>query len=288
MTATIDGITPQKWAFRLTNILNISLGKDHFPIDIETLAREVSHQIYPDEPISLVKGADLHGFEGGLVKAPKDKKGWGIIYNNQMLSQGRQRFTLAHEFGHYLLHRNQYPDGMQCGEQDFVRWDSEYGQVEHQANVFAANLLMPLDDFRHQIDAKTKTQLSDLSACAERYGVSLMAAALRWIDYTERRSILVVSRSGFILWAKSSKSALKSGAFFKTANQSPIEVPGLSPASGKTIRLEQSMPLKHPQKTWLKYETCEEEIIISDHYDFSISLLHLENGLNNWPPFFSK
>jgi len=29
-----------------------------------------------------------------------------------------------------------------------VRWDSEYGQVEHQANLFAANFLMPLDDFR--------------------------------------------------------------------------------------------------------------------------------------------
>lgn len=287
MTTTTDGMTPQKWAFRLTHILNLSLGNNHFPIDVEALAKDFSHIIYPEDPISLVKGADLHGFEGGLVKAPKDKKGWGIIYNNQMQSQGRQRFTLAHEFGHYLLHRNHYPDGLQCGEQDFVRWDSEYGQVEHQANVFAANLLMPLDDFRNQIDAKVKAEFSDISACAERYGVSLMAAALRWIDYTERRSILVVSRSGFILWAKSSKSALKSGAFFKTANQSPIEVPASSPASGKIITLEQSLTLKHPEKTWLKYEPCEEEILTSDQYDFSISLLHLENGLNNWPPFFN-
>ena len=285
---TTDGMTPQKWAFRLTNILNLSLGSDHFPINVEALAKEISHQLYPDDPISLVKGAELHGFEGGLVKAPKDKKGWGIIYNNEMLSQGRQRFTLTHEFGHYLLHRHQYPDGLHCGEQDFVRWDSEYGQVEHQANVFAANLLMPLDDFRHQIDAKAKAQFSDLSACAERYGVSLMAAALRWIDYTERRSILVLSRSGFILWAKSSKSALKSGAFFKTANQPPIEVPTLSPASGNITTLEQSMSLKHPERTWLRYEPCEEEIIISDQYDFSISLLHLENGLNNWASFSNK
>lgn len=45
-----------------------------------------------------------------------------------------------------------YPNGFRCGDQDVVRWDSQYGQIEHQANVFAANLLMPLDDYRRQID----------------------------------------------------------------------------------------------------------------------------------------
>src|SRR5690606_23003086 len=224
------------------------------------------------------------GFEGCLTKAPKEKKGWGIIYNNKMHSKGRIRFTLAHELGHYLLHRAQFPDGIQCGEQDFLRWESEYAQIEHQANVFAANLLMPLDDFRNQIDDKSKADLSILSACAERYGVSLMAAILRWIEYTERRVILVVSRSGFILWARSSKSAMRTGAFFRTIDSSPIEVPNGSPASRKMAILDQSLIVNHSEKTWLEYEACVEEIIISEQYDFSVSLLHLQSGSRNWPP----
>jgi Zn-dependent peptidase ImmA (M78 family) len=121
-----------------------------------------------------------------------------------LASAGRINFTLAHELGHYLIHRVAYPNGFQCGDQDVVRWDSEYGQVEHQANVFAANLLMPLDDYRRQIDARTSADLDMISHCADRYRVSLIAALLRWLEYTERRVVLVVSRDGFILWARTS------------------------------------------------------------------------------------
>jgi Zn-dependent peptidase ImmA (M78 family) len=66
--------------------------------------------------------------------------------------------------------------------------DSEYGQVEHQANVFAANLLMPLDDYRRQIEAQAKVDLDMIGHCADRYRVSLIAAVLRWLGYTERRA----------------------------------------------------------------------------------------------------
>jgi hypothetical protein len=139
-------------------------------------------QRFPDDPIVGVMGDDLPGFDGALFRAPSGRKGWGIIYNNRISSAGRINFTLAHEFGHYLLHRSHYPDGMRCGEQDFVRWDSEYGQVEHQANVFAANLLMPLDDFRRQVPARSKIDMVAIAHCRDRYGVSLIACILRWLS----------------------------------------------------------------------------------------------------------
>src|SRR6266571_3775794 len=55
--------------------------------------------------------------------APPRAKGWGIFYNSAISSEGRINFTLGHEFGHYLIHRLAYPDGIRCGEQDVVRWD---------------------------------------------------------------------------------------------------------------------------------------------------------------------
>jgi hypothetical protein len=212
---------------------------------VTDVAREYSAQRFPGDAITLVEGASLPGFEGALYRAPAGKSGWGIFYNSAITSRGRINFTLAHEFGHYLLHRLTHPNGLQCGQQDVVRWDSEYGQIEHQANRFAAGLLMPLDDYRRQIDPRAKVDLEIMSACAARYGVSLVAAILRWLSYTSRRAILVVSRDGFIWWSRASEPALKTGAFFRTSG-SPIEIPSASLVSAPEIGIDSRVGIDHP------------------------------------------
>src|SRR5258708_1420312 len=220
-------ISPTRWAHDLTHVLNVALGENRFPVNVKELALGYSAQRYPADPISVVRGDALPGFDGALIKAPPGKKGWGIFYNTRIGSPGRINFTLAHEFGHYLLHRLAYPQGIRCGDQAVGRWVSEYGQIEHQANVFSATLLMPLNDFRRQVEPRSKVDLDMLSACADRYRVSLIAAVLRWLEYTERRAVLVVSRDGFILWARSSTAAVKTGAFFRTS-MGPIAIPDRS------------------------------------------------------------
>lgn len=243
-------------------------------MNVRRLAKDFSTQRFPDDPITLVLGGRLPGFEGALYRAPEGKKGWGIIFNDRITSSGRINFTLAHEFGHYLLHRLSYPDGIECGQQDMVRWDSEYGKIESQANEFASALLMPLDDFRRQIDARAKPNLDDIGACADRYGVSLIAATLRWLQYTERRSVLVVSRDDFILWARSSDRALKTGAFFRTANRPPVPIPSGSLPARPDLLEKSRGQIRHDEGVWFR-EACDEIALVSDHYDFAISLLHL-------------
>lgn len=271
-----EELSPQKWAFQISHVLNTVLGTEHFPIDIKKVAREYSLQICPDEPITKVAGESLPGFEGGLFKAPTEEKGWGIFYNKDISSLGRINYTLAHEFGHYLLHRLKYPDGLRCGEQDFYRWESEYKEIEKEANIFAANLLMPLDDYRRQIGDGLKINLDMIGLVAERYGVSLLAALLRWIQYTAQRAVLVVSRDGFILWARSSKPAFKSGAFIRTANVPPVAIPELSMAAGKgVISTEEARSGKKLSSGIWFNEPCEEHTIYSDQYDFVISVVQL-------------
>ena len=150
--------TPTRWAIDLSVILNATKGADRFPVDIPELALEYSRIRFPEDPILKVEGDDLPGFDGALVKATGNKRGWGILYNKGFTSRGRINFTLGHEFGHYLLHRAKYPEGFHCKSDDVVRWDSEYGQVEYQANVFAANILMPLDDFRARAEPDCKAE----------------------------------------------------------------------------------------------------------------------------------
>ncbi len=271
----MSDVSPVRWAIDLSVVLNAALGPDRFPVNVPQLALDYSKARFPQDAILRVAGDNLPGFDGALMKAPNGKPGWGIFYNSAFKSKGRINFTLAHELGHYLLHRQAYPEGFACSSEDVVRWDSEYGQVEHQANVFAANLLMPLDDYRRQIPPRERVDLEMLSACAERYQVSLIAATLRWIGYTARRALLVCSRDGYILWARSSANALKTGAFFRTS-QGPIEIPPFSHAATPDGLVDGRTGIKHDAGVWFR-EPVREMTIFSEQYDFVISLLTLED-----------
>lgn len=271
----IGNMTPERWAFDITKMLTQVLGPEHFPIDVIDLALQYTAQRFPGDAITLALGDNLPGFDGALYRAPAGKKGWGIFYNNAVTSPGRINFTLAHEFGHYLLHRAAYPNGIECSAQDVARWDSPYGQIEQQANTFAANLLMPLDDFRRQINPRAKVDLDMVSHCANRYRVSLIAAILRWLSYTEKRAILVVARDGFMLWSWSSDIARKTGALFRTSGE-PIEIPTASLAATRDQLVDSRAGIDHGPGVWLS-EPVHEMTIFSEKYDFTISLLLLED-----------
>jgi hypothetical protein len=266
---------PNRWAIEITKMLNQVFGPEHFPVDVVAIAREYTAQRFPGDAITLAEGVDLPGFDGALYRAPAGRSGWGIVYNNALASRGRINFTVAHELGHYLLHRADHPNGIRCGEQDVVRWDSAYGQIEHQANQFAAGLLMPLDDFRRQVDARARVDLDMISHCADRYRVSFIAAILRWLVYTERRAVLVVSRDGFILWSRASEPAAKTGALFRTSG-GPIEIPVQSLAATQDRLVDGRAGILHGPGVWFG-EEAREMTIYSEQYNFIVTLLLLED-----------
>jgi hypothetical protein len=114
-----------------------------------------------------------------------------------------------------------------------------------------------------------------ISHCADRYRVSLIAAILRWLNYTERRAILVVSRDGFILWSRASEAAAKTGAVFRTSGN-PIEIPPQSHAAIQDGLIDGREGIQHPAGVWFR-EDVREMTIFSEQYDFTISLLLLED-----------
>lgn len=58
------------------------------------------------------------------------------VYERAVKGSPRDRFTLCHELGHYLLHR---PDSMSYARGEIPR----YRQPEWQANTFAGELMAP-------------------------------------------------------------------------------------------------------------------------------------------------
>jgi Zn-dependent peptidase ImmA (M78 family) len=199
------------------------------------------------------------------------REGWAIIYNNTNVSSGRTRFTIGHEFGHYLAHRHLLPDGIQCDDKAVIQ-RSGFG-IEKEADEFAAYLLMPFDDFRGRISAADKPGIDEISACAERYGVSLIAATLRWLEYTDRRAVFVVSRDGGAVWSKSSDAAFKSGRFIRTAKQT-FMLTNASLANLSEFDSSGRATGAHPPGVWFPEET-EELSVRSNKYDLTLTLLHL-------------
>lgn len=266
-----EGWGAQRWAIHLTQLLNAANPPDRYRFDIGALAIETSRSFYPSDPIVRVEADDLDGFEGALVPSDSGKR-WGIIHQRAQ-SRGRRRFTIAHEFGHYLLHRRKYPSGIHSSEAGVDGRTKVL--VEQEANDFASSLLMPFDDFRKQIPAKHKPDFEALSGSAERYDVSLAAAILRWLRYTERRALIVISVDGFVKWSWSSKPALMSGRFIRTS-RGPVELPPGSAVGQNVFTAETKAGVEHPAGIWFA-EPVRELSFRAEKYDLNYTLLHLGN-----------
>ncbi len=261
---------PVAEANRISSMLNTVLGKDRFPVKIDELAVEYTRQCFPDAPIAEVKGEVLDKFEG-MLAAHSSRTKWLIVHNSAVTSEGRKRFTVAHEFGHYMLHRHQ-KSRFACGTGDIAAGDNQ--DIEFEADQFASTLLMPFDDFRRQVEGQ-KVDFDLMGHCANRYGVSLTAAALRWIEIAEKRAILIASRDDFMLWAKSNSAAFKSGAFFAT-RKNTIELPGGALAHSNNILLGGLSQSDHA-KQWFPREPASmpitEMIRLAGQYDYTLTLL---------------
>jgi hypothetical protein len=278
-----EKLAPAKSANYLNTVLNAFHhvhGGDRFPVDVEKLALGV-HEIFKwSDPITQIKRADIKGFEG-MLASNDDKSKWMIAYNSSLTSEGRIRFTKAHELGHYILHR-QHKNSFMCSKDDMLDWQG--ANIESDADKFASYLLMPLDDFRVQVNAPVDLDL--LSHCADRYGVSLTAAILKWLSYTEEKAVLVMSNDGFINWASSSDPAFRSGAFFKTKGK-VIPLPEEALAADESIRRIANGE-KIQAKKWFPYADSDADLtemkMYSEQYDSTLTLLILPKYADFWPP----
>lgn len=269
-----EGKKPMAEANRISSMLSKVLGAERFPVKVDELAVEYSRQCFADSPIDKVQGEDLDGFDG-LLKANKARSKWLILYNSATPSEGRKRFTIAHEFGHYILHRHQQ-DLFECGDDDIETGDNNERDIEAEADLFSSTLLMPLDDFRRQVDGQP-ISFDLLGHCADRYGVSLTAAALRWTEIAPKRAVLVASRDDHMLWAKSNKAALKSGAYFAT-RKNTIELPRDALAhSYNAIDMIENRTGR--AQSWFNREPASMPITemtrIAGQYDYTLTLLVL-------------
>lgn len=279
------GKSPKSEANRLTLLLRTVFGDDRFPVDVAELAREVSRN--NDDPITTIQGVGIDGFEG-MLRANRHKPAWQILYNDQTSYPGRQRFTLAHELAHYLLHRRpltsaHYRNGkleedvdFQCLPLQANQWKAAEQKREEEADTFASYLLMPIDDYRQQVGTMEMSRPL-LDHVIDRYNVSLTAAVRKWIEFTDKRAAMIVARDGFALWGRATMAAYKSGVFIRSGMEIPANsIAGMGP-TGPHAGSEHAVDL--PRGIWTfsrGTEPVRELTFFSDRLDFSISILHFD------------
>lgn len=142
---------------------------------------------------ALVRERDLQGCEARLVR----KGEIGIIsVNNLIPEEGRKRFAIAHEIGHFILHIG--TQLILCNEDDMHIWKESKVQ-EIEANEFAASLLMPQEIFIRFIRIGQPT-MDMIIKLAKEFRTTLTATALRYVGFTKEPCALVVSKDGYIKW----------------------------------------------------------------------------------------
>lgn len=271
-----DPTQPKAWANQLTRLWG-----PRFPVEVKTIALEYTQQKFPD-PITKIAAADVDRFEGGLFLRPKTGK-WAILYNPRITSKGRINFTLAHELGHYFAHRTLHSASLECGQAQVLGYhgNAKRHLIEREADAFASFLLMPLNDYREQAGSAAMS-LDLLKHCADRYEVSLTAAAIKWLDFTTKTATLVVATNGFVLWCWRSKSAKRRRIYYPKGAPLPKE----SLAARPSLRVASDpQGLQLDKSVWGGTTDVREMAIFADRYEMTISLLVFDENDSSFAGF---
>lgn len=267
-----EPLSPKREAIKLSQLWRLAHGPT-FPINAGSLATEWSQNAVPDAPIGELQAKELDGFEGGLFWL-KQRKIWALLYHPNPATPGRANFTIAHEFGHYVLHRK-IQEVFQCTQNATLGISS--AKVERDADQFASYLLMPIDDFSTQVAGRRMT-LDVLGDCAARYGVSLTAAMLKWLEFTDQSAIAIMGREGMLHWWRASDRA-KKHAFTNLHEGMELPVNCLAVRSDLVLSaVDFRDGIEHGVGAWPFPMPLREMAVISDRYDMSISLLILDDA----------
>jgi Zn-dependent peptidase ImmA (M78 family) len=108
------------------------------PVDVDGIAKMLGVGVRYDPRLEDEDIIGQIGFEGDSPIV--------TINPTQNSFEPRRRFTLAHELGHFCLHRDRVSYGFRDNRKTMSRSQSYWDLMESEANNFAAQLLMPADE----------------------------------------------------------------------------------------------------------------------------------------------
>ncbi len=152
------------------------------------------------ERIAILKDANvrfvlLRGMDGALVRHGDSAE---IAVRSTLTYDGQKRFVIAHELGHFFLH----PDTRQIETVDneqTTNWSDRQETEEYEANLFAAELLMPKALMKPRI-LREEPSFALIKQLAGEFNTTLTATAAQFVLTTNEECVLVSSAERQRLW----------------------------------------------------------------------------------------
>ena len=145
-------------------------------------------------PVDVSKIASIHNIQVHTEDLEADVSGMMVTCEDSSVSivincnhhANRHRFSIAHELGHYFMHRALSPVFVDSTKVFFrdARASEGTNRQEIEANAFAAELLMPEEEVRkrfpHTFSLMEVEELAEeIEKRAKEFGVSTAALSIR-------------------------------------------------------------------------------------------------------------
>lgn len=165
------------------------------PIDLTLLAKRHNIQLEP-------KPSTATGVSGMLLRCGEE---FTIIYATHIKNEGFQRFSIAHELGHYFL--PSHPEHVFRNGNNIHESQAGFcsnNQIELEADHFAAGLLMPKYHFTQAL-GKFSDGLPAIKNLAKICNTSLIASAIRYTQLTDAAIAIIISSGTLVEYSFVSK-----------------------------------------------------------------------------------
>lgn len=176
---------------------------------VKARARELLDKYCIEDPSDLnIK--EIANAENLMIKEEDTRGHIGRIYiegdagiitiDNKIKEEGRKNFTIAHEVGHFCLEKERE---YFCTKADILNfWQKK--NYEQEANIFAAELLMPEEWIKKYVKWKDEA-LGTLENAAEIFGTTLSSMSLRYAECGKFPIAVIFSQDKRVKWSSINK-----------------------------------------------------------------------------------
>ncbi len=145
--------------------------------------------------VSAIQSIPISGAQGRIITDGSEAI---ISYDSKIDNEAKKRFILAHELGHFELHRNILNKIHTDDEKSLNEWYAR-GTHEEEANSFASELLMPTNLFIEQVKRR-KFDFNLIRQVANNFSVSHTAALLKYRQIGDFPIAIIFSENAKIKW----------------------------------------------------------------------------------------
>lgn len=142
----------------------------------------------------IVRNVPIKGSEGRILINGSTAI---ISINESVTHSGKRNFILAHEIGHFILHRN-ITTLFSETDNTLAEWFKK-GLHEQQANVFASEFLMPEFLYRKKIEGK-KLNMALIEDVSAFFKTSLLTTFFRYIQLGSFPAMIIFMEAGVVRW----------------------------------------------------------------------------------------